>query len=40
MAERLFKEEESKAYDMPEIPTQIIFVFLSGFDNIAIRWFS
>ena len=39
MAERLFEEEESKAYDMPEIPTHTIFVFLSGFENTAIPGF-
>ena len=37
MAERFFEEEESKAYDIPKMPTQIIFVFLSGFKNTAMR---
>jgi len=36
MAERLFDEEESKVYGMPEIPTQTIFVFLSDFENTAM----
>jgi len=37
MAERLVEKEESKAYSIPKILTQIIFVFLSGFENTAIR---
>jgi len=40
MAERIFEEEESEAYGIPEIPTQIIFVFLSGFENTAMPWIS
>jgi len=40
MAEKLFEEEESKAYGMPKIPTQIIFVVLSGFENTAMPWIS
>jgi len=40
MAERLFEEEELEAYIMLEMPTQIIFVVLSDFENTAIRWFS
>jgi len=36
MAEKLFEEEESEAYGIPEMLTQIIFVFLSGFENTAM----
>jgi len=37
MAERLFEEEESKAYDMRKISREVILVFSRAFENTAMR---